>query len=171
VAPRLPAFAARVGIDLHPPDLREAGDARWLLACTWPGTDRIERTALALLEAAADPPDVRAGDAVALLPDVLRELGPEPVALVTTWSFAYLHPDQRVAFISLLVEAGRSRPLVWISADGRGVVELLDATTLRPADGAPDGDVLGAVVFEGDALQAVPLGLAHSHGQWLDWRA
>lgn len=171
VAPLLPTVAGRIGIDLDPPDLRDPDDARWLLACVWPDTGRLERTALAIRLAAADPPPVRTGDAVALLPDVLDTLGPGLVVVVNTWSYAYLLPDQRPAYIDALRQAGRRRPLVWVAADGRGVVDLLDTATLPCPNGRVECDALTAVRFDGDREQPVLLAMAQSHGQWVDWRA
>ena len=56
VAHRLPEITGRVGIDLDPPDLRDADDTRWLLACIWPGTGRFQQAARALQMGRADPP-------------------------------------------------------------------------------------------------------------------
>ena len=45
---RLPAIAARLGLDRSPVDITRADDARWLLACVWPDTGRLARTAAAM---------------------------------------------------------------------------------------------------------------------------
>ncbi len=69
IAPQLPSFASRVGIDRSPIDLRDPDDARWLLACVWPDTNRLAHTAAAIRQARADPPLVLRGDATAVLPE------------------------------------------------------------------------------------------------------
>src|SRR5437870_712465 len=71
IAPLLPPIAARVGIDRDPVDLGDADRVRWLLACVWPDTGRLERTSAAIGAAQLDPPSVIEGDAVAALPAVL----------------------------------------------------------------------------------------------------
>ena len=135
-----------------------------------PDTGRLERTAAAIGRAATRQPRIEVGDAVARLPDVLDGLGPGLIVVVTTWAYAYLLPAQRPAFVDALRTVGRRRPLVWISGEGRGVVEGVDASDLPGPAHAPVCDVLGAWRFAGDDEQARALALVHSHGQWLDWR-
>jgi len=171
VAPRLPDVAGRTGIDRNPPDLADPDDARWLLACVWPDTGRLERSATAIRRAAGRQPAIHAGDAVALLPGVLAGLGPGLVVVVTTWAYAYLLPEQRPAFVDALRATGRHRPVVWVAAEGRGVVEAMDASGMPGPPDAPECDVLSAWSFDGGTEEIVALALVHSHGQWLDWRA
>jgi hypothetical protein len=163
-------LAGRTGIDLDPPDLRDPDDRRWLLACIWPDTGRLERTATAIDLAAADPPEVVVGDALDLLPDVLDGLGPGLAVVTTTWSFSYLVPDGRHAFVDILRRAGHRRPVVWVAGDGRGVVEAVDPDGHAGPDGNEDCDVLTAVRFAGGSEEARLLALVQSHGRWLDWR-
>ena len=63
IAPALPPLRSRIGIDRSPIDLGHPDDARWLLACVWPDTDRLERTAASIHLAQQDPPRVVAGEA------------------------------------------------------------------------------------------------------------
>lgn len=171
MAPLLPELSGRIGIDLHPPDLTDPDDARWLLACMWPDTGRLARTAVAIDNAAGHPPVVRTGDAVELLPEVLEGLGAGLVVVVTTWAYAYLLPQQRPAFVDALRAAGRRRRVVWVAAEGRGVVEGVDASSMPGPPDAPECDVLSAWTFDDDGDRVTPLALVHSHGQWIDWRA
>jgi len=169
VPARLPAISHRVGVDLDPPDLHDPDDARWLLACVWPGTQRLARTERAIALARRDPPEVIEGDALRVLPDLLRGKDDGVRCVVTTWSFAYLRVEQRPAFVDILARAGQERPVVWIACDGRGLVELID-----PGPAAEDGmtaDVMSAVTFDADGAHPELLGFVHSHGRWLDWRA
>jgi len=172
IAPHLPALAARVGIDRSPVRLDDPEDARWLLACVWPDTGRLERTAAAIRLAQEDPPTVVAGDANDTLPGVLATLpaGAVPV-VVTTWAFAYLQAEDRARFAATLLRESAHRPLAWLSAEGRGTVELLDNADAppMPASEAPVPDLLGAVVFEGGRHHADVLGFVHPHGSWLTW--
>jgi hypothetical protein len=48
IAPRLPPIVSRIGIDRAPIDLENTDDVRWLLACVWPDSGRLERTAASI---------------------------------------------------------------------------------------------------------------------------
>lgn len=171
IGARLPPIAGRIGIDLDPPDLADPDDARWLLACIWPDTGRLERTALAIEIAAADPPPVCTGDAVALLPDVLGGVGPGLAVVVNTWSYAYLMPDQRQAYVEALRRVARTRPVMWIAGDSRGVVSEVDTAGVTCPSGWPECEVLTAVHFDGNEEHALLLAVVQAHGRWIDWRA
>jgi hypothetical protein len=172
VATQLPPFASRVGIDRSPIDLRHPDDARWLLACVWPDTNRLDRTAAAIRQAQANPPTVIRGDATATLPGVLRELPKEATAMVvTTWAFAYLSVEDRETFVQVLEEASHRRPLAWLSAEGAGTVPAFaeEAVALETNEGV--SDVLGAIVFDEGQQRAQLLAFTQEHGAQLDWRA
>jgi len=171
IATHLPPFVARVGIDRAPIDLTDPDDARWLLACVWPDTGRLERTAASIQLARQDLPRVVAGDANATLPGVLSALPSDVVVIVvTTWAFAYFSTQDRQEFLELLDRASHRRVIAWLSAEGAGTVEALTALA-PPADDAGQSDLLGAVVFEGGERRAQLLGLVQEHGAWIDWRA
>jgi len=150
--PRLPSFSRRLGLDRSPVDVTKADDARWLLACVWPDTGRLPRTAAAIDLARRHRPPVDTA-----------------VAVVTSWAFAYLSPDGRRQFVEILMDEGRRRPIAWVSAEGPGVVELFDPPPPPAGDGTTPS-VLGLALFDGSALDAEALALVHPHGTWLDWR-
>ena len=175
IAERLPPMAARVGIDRSPVDLGDPDDVRWLLACVWPGTGRLERTAAAMRLAQADPPYVAAGDADEVLPGVISDLPDRSmVVVVTTWAFAYFLVEDRRRFVELLATLSHRRPVAWLSAEAAGVVEALnDAVAAEPAPKHDETDfnVLGVVSFDRGERGAQLLGYVHQHGAWIDWRA
>jgi hypothetical protein len=79
----LPVVATRVGLDLHPMDLREPDDREWMRALIYPE----QRERFALLERAAallvaEPPALLAGDALETLPNALAALPPGTVICV-----------------------------------------------------------------------------------------
>lgn len=172
IAPRLGPISERVGIDLDPVDLDDADDVRWLLACVWPDTGRLERARGAIEVARRQRPRVVGGDAVETLPRVLEALPPQAVVcVVTTWVLAYLSPDQRARFFDVLTEWGTRRPVVWICGESSGVVEgLRHLESCRPR-GSAEGEVLSAVTFDGGSADPELLARVHPHGFWLDWRA
>jgi len=170
IAERLPPLASRVGIDRSPLDVADVDDARWLLACVWPDTGRLERTAASIRLAQAHVPVVLRGDANDTLPGVLADLPDGTAAIVlTTWSFAYFSLDQRDEFEELLEVASHRRPIAWLSADRSGVVNAFgEIPTTLDQDTT---DVLGAVLFEGGNRSGHLLASIQSHGNWIDWVA
>jgi hypothetical protein len=171
IAPRLLAIAARIGLDRSPVDLTDEHEARWLLACVWPDTGRLERTRAAIRDAQEHPPTITRGDMVEDLPPLIADLPPDALAcVITTWAFAYLAPEARPRFVDQLARVGRTRPVVWISGEGPGVVAAFAG--VRPPDG--DGielSVLGAMDFDSGATRATPLAFVHPHGASIDWLA
>jgi hypothetical protein len=172
IVPALPTITARIGLDRAPLDVNDPQQSMWQLACVWPDTGRLARTALALEEARRSPLRLVRGDAVDDVGDLIASLPLDATAvLTTTWVVAYFSPEQRIGFREALAAASKSRPVAWISAENQGVVDLI------PSDGAPsdvngvEWSVLGLVTFrDGDADPEL-LGYVHPHGSGLDWRA
>ena len=171
VAAALPPLVARVGVDRDPVDLGDGDDARWLLACVWPDTGRLERTAAAISLALDDLPSVIPGDANEVLPEVLAGLPPRAMATVlTTWAFAYFSIEGRKRFVDLLRAESRARPITWLSAESAGIVDAFTGEdTLHHHEAM--ANVLGAVTFEAGEARHELLGFVHQHGNWIDWRA
>jgi hypothetical protein len=173
IAATLPPLVARIGIDRSPIDLSHPDDARWLLACVWPDTGRLERTAASIHLAQADPPMVIAGDGTDALPGVLARLPAGAAAvIVTTWAFAYFGLDDREHFVHMLEAESRTRTIAWLSAEGLGTVAAFADDPRAAGANTPAGaDVLGAALFDGGAARWELLGLVQEHGAWIDWRA
>lgn len=168
----MPRPAERVGLDRNPIDLGDDAARRWLLACTWPDTGRLERTAAAHQVVADDPPRMVAGDIVEDLPTLLAATAPDlPVVVLTTWVVGYLTPDHRTVLAERLAAASTSRPVVWLSGEGPGSVTPLGEVDLGPADDGTAPSVLGAVTYEGGRQVGTEvLAVCHPHGRWIDWR-
>ncbi|MEJ0027047.1 MAG: DUF2332 domain-containing protein [Rhizomicrobium sp.] len=149
-----PRVAGRVGLELHPVDLANADDRDWLRALIWP--DQVSR--LARLDRAVDlfraeTPPILAGDALALLPDVLAEVprGLAPVVYHTIAVYQFSR-DMREALENMLVIAGLRRPVWRLSFEFDGALYALAA--VRYADGARTETRLAS---------------CHPHGTWLEW--
>ena len=172
IEPMLPTIAARVGLDRHPVDVSDPEEARWLLACVWPDTGRLPRTQRALEEARSTPPRLVQGDAVEAVTDVVLGLPSDAMAVVmTTWALAYLTKENRVAFRDTLAAASRTRPIAWISGEGKGVVDAFaDLDAPSDAQGMM-ASILGLMTFRDGDYDARLLAFVHPHGNWLDWRA
>jgi len=173
IAAALPEIVARTGLDMDPVDVADADATRWLLACVWPDTGRLDRTRRAIEAAKHEPPTIVAGDAVDGIADLVLGLpdGVTPV-VTTTWMLAYLSRRRRVAFREALEAASRSRPIAWISGEGAGVVDRF-AGIEPPTDAqGMEASVFGLVTFRAGAVEAAELlGFVHPHGGWIDWRA
>lgn len=166
-----PALAGRIGLDRAPVDLDDPEAARWLLACVWPDTGRLERTAAAIVLARDARPHVVAGDAVEDVASALDRLpGHATPCVTTTWMLAYLTREQRDAFVEQLARFGARRPLVWINAEEPGVLECIE-TGEPPAHDPTTPSALGAVRFDEGGTQPAMLAWVHPHGRWIDWRA
>ncbi len=170
IAPALPAFVTRAGLDRSPVDLTDPDDARWLLACVWPDTGRLERTAASIHLAQESLPTVHAGDAVEDLPRLLDGLDPGTTAVVVnTWSYSYFGGEQRRAYVDALSEASRQRPVAWLVGDDRSV--LSEAPVGSDDAGGADNVLAAAIFGHGDQTAGQVLASVHQHGAWLDWRA
>lgn len=173
VEPEAPPVAARIGLDRKPVDLSDPAEVRWLLACVWPDTGRLDRTRAAIELARSHPVEVLTGDAVDDLGTAVERLPVDlPIAVTTSWVLAYLRPADRDRFVEQLATLSRRRPVAWISAEGPGVapgIATPDATTV-PGDASIDLSVLGGSIFrDGRRQLTVALGRCHPHGSTLDW--
>lgn len=153
----LPEVAWRAGLDLHPLDVGDDEDVRWLRSLIWP--EQSERFAVldaAVRIARADPAPVHEGD---LLTDVvaLGEQSPGDATLVVYHSavLAYLPEERRGEFRAQLAELGRVRRTVWLANEGPKVAVEFPV---------PPGAVPFVLSRDG-----VPLATADPHGGWLDW--
>ncbi len=166
---RLPVIAARLGLDRAPVDVTQADDARWLLACVWPDTGRLARTAAAIELARRHPPPVRSGDMVTGLDAALGTFDPGlPVVVVTTSACWYLSVEQRHEFLAVLARRARGQRLAWLSVDTAGVVDLGPVPPAPAGTGAATS-VMGLVTFESGSPAGRALAWCHAHGAWLDW--
>jgi len=169
VPARLPAIAARLGIDRSPVDITKADDARWLLACVWPDTGRLDRTAAAMELARRHPPKLISGDMVTDLDAALDTFDLSlPIVVVTTSACGYLSVEQRHAFLAVLERRARRQPLAWLSVDAPGIIDVVPIPPSTGHAGA-SASVMGLVTFETGTAVGRALGLCHAHGAWMEW--
>lgn len=156
-----PAAAWRVGLEMSPVDLSREEERRWLQALLWPGQpERLARQKAALDILASDPPIIRSGDALALLPQAIAD-APGDAALVVVHSMVtYQFSDEGLAaFEERLMTASRRRTIWHLFQDKwRDVPNVIDfyLHLERWEDGAAVRECLAEV---------------HHHGAWIDWRA
>ena len=158
----------QIGFDRNPIDTRNPDDYRWMQACVWPDTGRTERTNAALDSASQLDVQFVKGDAIADLPNLLKQID-GPLVVTTTWALVYAPMNTWELFGQHLAEASRQRPVYWISAEAEGVVVSLPHVPMPSVEGPP-GTVIGSVTYEnGSVSSARVLAHAHSHGKWLWW--
>ena len=79
VPDRRPEVVWRAGLDLHPIDVGDEDELRWLEALVWPGQKhRLDRLRGAAAVARADPPLLRRGDLLTDLPGLAAEAPAAP---------------------------------------------------------------------------------------------
>ncbi|MHC9043998.1 DUF2332 family protein [Microbacterium saperdae] len=154
---RMPDVVWRAGIDLAPLDVAVERDRRWLRGLVWPGeAGREERIEAAVTIAAAEPPQLVAGDALDQL-DALAARAPRDATLVITSPGVLVHIPR--AHRTAVVERVRELPARWITIDPPGLLDIwtpaVDPETWPGFVVALDGQVRAA---------ADPL------GRWWEWR-
>lgn len=158
----LPEVVHRGGVDLSPVDPADAGSRAWLHSLIWPGqqTQRGPRLDAALDIAAADPPQILAGDLVEQLEASVaaRPAGSTPVVFHTA-VLGYLEPPARAEFVRRVTALCRDASAVWISVEG---------VTLLPdvAEQVPESIRRHKGIFI-VAVNGRPLATAHGHGDWV----
>lgn len=150
VPAQFPAVSFAVGVDLHPIDLGDDEQYRWLEALIWP--EHADRTAL-LANARKvwlqHPPRVEAGDALRLL-SVLAAEAPLDAALCVFHCHALnqFPVEARQSFMSLLKSTAQSRPVFHVSSEG---------------------ERMEVVRMEGDRSTTLLSVSRSAHGRWVQW--
>ncbi|MDZ7728745.1 MAG: DUF2332 family protein [Dehalococcoidia bacterium] len=148
----MPAVASRLGIDLYPVSPGDADGVRWLRALVWPDhRERANRLDQAVPVAVANPPQMVAGDALRVLPDLVHAIPAEAVPVVYhSHTLAHFTAEARQHFVEdLLPGLGRQRNLMWLACEG----SRMDLT-----------------VWRNGARTDRELARRDPHGAWLEWR-
>jgi hypothetical protein len=115
-----------------------------------------------------------------VLPGVLASIPPEQhITVVDAYMAVFLPGERRVMLEGILAEAGRSRPVTWLSLDpllplgptGRDSVQglLLPASLISDYQRSGVFAVLGARTFHGTTQRSRLLARAHPSGSWVEW--
>ena len=180
--PGLPRIAARVGVDLDPVDLADPAARVWLQACAPPEASALSRLAAAVDIARQHPEPVIAGDVIDVLPGLLGSIGQKQhIIVVDAYMAVFLPPERRAQLAGILAQAGRVRPVTWLSLDplvplgpsGRDSVQGLPLPPALIRDYQHGGvfAVLGARTFDRTGGRGRLLARAHPSGGWIEWLA
>jgi hypothetical protein len=157
---QLPPVASRVGVDLDPLDVTDEADARWLRSLVWPEHEERHRLLESALEVAREnPPDLREGDALELLPAVVTEIPDDrPVCVFDTQVRYQFDDETRQRFDALLAELGADRDLSVLSGDreSEAYEQAIDLTLTTD-----DGDWTDP--------RTECLASYQAHGEWVAW--
>jgi hypothetical protein len=166
----IPEVVARIGVDLDPIDVTDADAARWLRACLPPDRpERIARLDAEMALAATARPLLLSGDVAELLPDAIDRVPADALPVViTTWALSRFPRETRQRFLCRLEEAGASRAVAWVSAEGVGVAPTIPTLGDRPASGH---SIIGLALFGLSAPPAEAIGRCWSRGHVLAWLA
>lgn len=151
-----PRIASRVGLELNPVDLSNPDARDWLKALVWP--DQVTRFATlekALEIYASEKPDIRAGDALSLLPDALAQIPEDqPVCVYHSMVIYQFSEEMREALDNFLIAASLRRPIWRLALEG-----TLQGENLLTLGRYDDG-----------RKEVRTLALCHPHGAWMEWR-
>ena len=116
---RMPAIGRVQGVDLNPVDATDPDAREWLEALVWPeNSAQRELLGRALALAAADPPTIRAGDAVEVLPELAAGLpAGEPRLVFHAATRMHVPRERRAAFDAAIRAVGETGPLWWLSIE------------------------------------------------------
>ncbi|MGD7707923.1 DUF2332 domain-containing protein [Microlunatus sp. Y2014] len=157
-----PRIGWRGGIDLNPLDVTDADAMAWLRMLVWPEQhDRLAALDAGITIAATDPPDLRTGDLLTGVADLVAEASAYgPVVVFHSAVIAYLTRADRDRFAGLMAELVTDGRCHWISNEGRQVLPDIGATS-PPAPDQPNPFVLGV---DGRAVART-----HGHGRSMVW--
>ena len=157
---RIAPVVSRVGLDLDPGDLGDPADVRWLHACVWPDQPaRHARLQAAISIVGEDPPDLRRGDAIELLPGLIAEAPPEALVCVFhTAALAYFSREEIDRLAEIMT--GAERDVAWIGGESPGTVM---------GDPLAAGEALHFQLTVGPPGDLRVLGRMGHHGGWLEW--
>lgn len=149
-----PRVISRAGVDLHPLDPSDPGDALRLQAYLWP--DQPERMALTRAAIAAARSPVEQGDAIDWLAQRLGHEAGTMHLIYSTIAWQYFSQDAQARGRRLIEAAGEKArddtPLAWFGMEN---------------DGGANGAALTLRLWPGDLTFA--LGRADFHGRWVTW--
>jgi hypothetical protein len=169
-----PEIAMRLGLDLKPIDVADAGEARWLRACLWPhDAERRARFDAAVAIARTQHwPLAATADASAAIAEWRSSLPDDVMPVVfNSWVLSYFDEALLRRHVDGLLKQVAQRGVAWVSAENPALSRTwwpgkpASAADARPnatswTVARPDGH--GGVAWE---LAAT----SHAHGRWMQW--
>ena len=150
----LPRLGRRLGLELHPVNLLNDDDRTWLRALVWPDQpQRLVRLDAAIALFLQAPAEIRSGDALALLPEALKQVPPDEAVCVYHTIVTYQFSAAMREALESLLKAAR-RPVWHLSLEFDG----------------QSGFAVTLAHHQGGLVRSRILGSASAHGAWLAWQ-
>jgi hypothetical protein len=167
---RAPQVVARLGIDAHPLDVRDADQVLWLRSLVWPEhRDRVQLLERAIAVTRCDPPPLARGRLPEAVTEAAAGIAPDrPLVVFHSATLAYLTPQERDRFGALLAEVARSRALAWVAFEGPGACPA-SVEWARRAEVWANFGLLSLTRFAQGRRADRLLGRVEMHGRWLQW--
>ena len=152
--------AWRAGLDLHPVDLRDEAEVRWLEALVWPGEEyRIPRLRAACEVARSVSPRVVTGDLRTDLPALAAQV--PAAATLVVFHTAVLGYVRGAADRQAFAQSVRDVGAVWIANEPPSVIPGVPDLTDEQPD--PAAFLL--------CVDREPTAWTDGHGAWVEWRS
>ena len=151
-----PQIVSRIGIDLNPIDVWEQSSLNWLKSFIWPEhTARFDLLHHAIEIARNNPPELRKGDILKILPDVIEALPLESYpCLFHTFVSNQMSPEERNGLTNIIADHGSNRNLCSISIDLSEKYKYPRLELMSYINGAKDRRHLAN---------------CSGHSRWLEW--
>jgi hypothetical protein len=153
---RFPEIASRLGVDLNPVDLNYPENLQWLRALVWPEHQkRAKQLELAIQMARHDPPQIVRGDALELLPGLIKRVRDDSQLCIFhsfTLSLANGKPRERLE--RMLAKASERRNLFHISLEWPRNSET---------------PLLSLASLNSEREDERILARCNPHGEWIEW--
>lgn len=152
----MPTVTGRMGIDLNPVDVTEADAVAWLRALIWPEhKERMERLTQAVEIVKRDPPELRAGDALELLPQAMADAPDAALVVYHSFTVNQFSGEMRQRLEEIFHQHAQARDFFVVGLEG--------------AAGLPYPR-LDMTAWHSGMSASKPLADADQHGAWLAWR-
>ena len=153
---RFPEIASRLGVDLNPVDINEPENVQWLRASVWPEHQkRADQLELAIRVARHAPPQIVRGDALELLPSLIKRVRDDSqLCIFHSFTLSLANGKARERLELILAKASEKRHLFHISLEWpkKSETPLLSLASLS----------------NGENTEKV-LARCNAHGEWLEW--
>jgi hypothetical protein len=154
-AQSIPTIVWRAGLDLHPVNINDDDQVRWLRALLWPDrVDRHRRLEAAIALARQHPPTVIAGDAIADVAGLVTAAPPDTAVVIQhSYVLNQMARADRERFMDLLDGLGTTRGIYRVGAES---LRRPPRTTLE-------------MTLHGPTRETRMLADVHHHGAWIRW--
>jgi len=175
---RHPQIEQSIGIDLDPPDLRDAQSLAWMRACQFPLAAEwayFDRAVELLLH---QRPRIERGSATDILPQLAADMpAGQPLIVTDSYVAVFMTEEDRERLRQELDHIARLRPVVWISNNALVPLDTPDRTTAGTQAAAAlvernSRALFGAVcatTWRHGKRTPELVGIAHPGGCWLEW--